>query len=149
MNIAPTMSSISCLVIKPSLSRSYRWNAPENYLFSLKQLRYRGLLACVMSAFWSPRSHSNQNISGQAHALQFYLATVMQATTTTVVTWRKIIGPIILYSHFNFSSSVPRDVILSARMNSSNSIVPSLFSSNVWNTNLANFSEFPCGKNCL
>lgn len=47
---------------------------------------------------------------------------------------------------FSFSSKVPREVTLKAIMNSSNSTVPSLLSSNVVNTNLANFAELPCKK---
>ena len=43
----------------------------------------------------------------------------------------------------SFSSRLPRDVTLSAVMNSSNSTVPSLFTSNVVKTNFANFSELP------
>ena len=52
-------------------------------------------------------------------------------------------------SQFNFSSKFPRDVIDKARINSSNSMEPSWFSSKTLKTREANLDGSPLGKNCV
>ncbi len=52
-------------------------------------------------------------------------------------------------SQCSFSSRFPLDVMESARMNSSNSIDPSWFSSKTRKTSEANFEGSPFGKNCV
>jgi hypothetical protein len=51
-----------------------------------------------------------------------------------------------LKAHFSFCSSFPRDVTLSAMMNSRKSMVPSLLVSNVRKTCSANLEASPYGK---
>lgn len=55
----------------------------------------------------------------------------------------------ILKASFALVSSVPREVIPTAQMNSRKSSFPSRFSSNARKTCSANFSAFPCGKSFL
>ena len=50
---------------------------------------------------------------------------------------------------FSFSSRFPREVMERARMNSSNSMAPSWFSSKTRKTKEANLVGSPLGKNCV